>query len=177
MKGNEKMIANERQNLIVNTLKKTDKPITGSEFAKITNVSRQVIVQDVSILKAKNEPIIATSQGYIYLNDEKEHQLERMVIVCNHTPDQALDEMYAIVDHGVSIKDVIVEHQVYGDLTASIRVRTRKEVDDFIQKISETNASYLSTLTNGIHLHTIESDSRDKLEAVCEELRKAGILV
>ncbi|RCK12089.1 HTH domain-containing protein [Bacillus licheniformis] len=64
---------------------------------------------------------------------------------------------------GVTVKDVTIEHPVYGDLTASIRVSTRKEVADFVKKISSTNAAYLSQLTNGIHLHTLEADDEEKI--------------
>jgi len=176
MNNQDKMTGKERQNLIIQTLKQEDKPITGSEFAKLTNVSRQVIVQDISILKAKNEPIIATSQGYIYLNaDQKE--MEKAVIVCKHTAEQTKEEMYMIVDHGVYIKDVLIEHQVYGEITASLHVSSRKEVDKFIRKIQQTNASLLSDLTGGIHLHTLEADSLDKIEAACKALKEAGILL
>lgn len=173
----EKMPTVERQDFILDLLKKATTPLTGSEIAKMTNVSRQIIVQDISILKAKKEPIVATSQGYIYLHEEKGQPLEQMTIVCNHTPEETEKELTIIVDHGVSVKDVIIEHPVYGDLTASIRVSNRKEVDQFIRKIKETNSSYLLTLTGGIHLHTLEADSYDKLEAACRDLQDAGFLV
>mgnify|MGYP000884356896 FL=1 len=175
MKG--KMPTGERQDFILDLLKKAENPLTGSEIAKMTNVSRQIIVQDISILKAKKEPIMATSQGYIFLHENKGRPFEQMTIVCNHTPEETEKELNIIVDHGVSVKDVIIEHPVYGDLTASIRVSNRKEVDQFIQKIKETNSSYLLTLTDGIHLHTLEADSYDKLDAACRELQKAGFLV
>jgi len=172
----DKMTGKERQNFIIQALKKEEKPVTGSKFAELTNVSRQVIVQDISILKAKNEPIIATSQGYIYINADKKES-EKSVIVCKHTAEQTKEEMYIIVDHGVIIKNVIVEHQVYGELTASLHVSNRKEVDKFLRKIQQSNASLLSTLTDGIHLHTIEADSADKIKAACRALEKAGILL
>ncbi|RLL47013.1 transcription repressor NadR [Oceanobacillus piezotolerans] len=177
MKQQEKMPSAQRQNLILTKLKEANQPISGSEFAKLTNVSRQVIVQDVSILKAKNEPIIATSQGYMYLKNEQEDHQKKKVIACKHNASQTKEELYLIVDHGVTIKDVIVEHAVYGDLTASIRVSTRKEVNQFIEKINAADASYLSALTNGIHLHTLEADSLAKIEAACDDLKKAGILI
>lgn len=177
MKDQHKMSSARRQSLIINMLNETERPITGSEFAQKTNVSRQVIVQDVSILKAKNKPIIATSQGYMLINHQGNEDLKRMVIVCNHTPEQTQEELYILVDHGVTVKDVIVEHAVYGDLTASIMVSNRTEVDQFVKKINETNATYLSTLTEGIHLHTLEADTMDKIEAGCNDLEKAGILV
>lgn len=177
MKDKEKMSAEERQELIIKSLKNTTVPITATEFAKKANVSRQVIVQDVSILKAKNEPIIATSRGYMYLKSEEETGVMRRTVVVDHTPDETLEELYMIVDHGVTVKDVRVEHPVYGDLTASIQVSNRKEADEFYKKLSKSQASHLSSLTNGLHLHTLEADSMEKIEAACRDLKKAGILV
>ncbi|WP_087972120.1 transcription repressor NadR [Oceanobacillus rekensis] len=176
MKAEKKMSSANRQQLIITKLKDAKEPISGSDFAKETNVSRQVIVQDVSILKAKNEPIIATSQGYVYLRDNKD-VLERRVIACKHNDEQTQEELYIIVDHGVTVKDVKVEHAVYGDLTASIRVSNRREVDHFLEKINTSGATYLSSLTDGVHLHTLEADTKDKIEAACQELKKAGILI
>ena len=177
MTKDHKMSAEEREKLILTSLKQATAPITASEFAEKANVSRQVIVQDVSILKAKNEPIVATSRGYIYLKQEKEADIKQKTIVVKHTPEQTLEELYIIVDHGVTVKDVSVEHPVYGDLTASIRVSNRKEVEEFYKKLSHPNASHLSTLTNGLHLHTLEADSIDKIDAAIQDLKKAGILV
>ena len=176
MKDQTKMSSEARQRLIMDRLKETNRAITGSEFAKQTNVSRQVIVQDVSILKAKNKPIIATSQGYMLLN-QNEVDVQRSVIVCNHTAEQTLEELQIIVDHGVTVKDVIVEHAVYGDITASIRVSNRAEVNQFVKKINDSKATYLSALTAGIHLHTLEADSNDKIEAACHDLEAAGLLI
>src|SRR5699024_10219671 len=99
------------------------------------------------------------------------------VIACKHTPAQTKEELYILVDHGVLIRDVIVEHTVYGDITASLHVSNRKEVDQFIQNIKLTNASFLSELTEGVHLHTIEADSTNKIEEACDALEKAGILI
>ena len=61
------MLGEERRDWLLKTLKESDKPITGGTLAKETNVSRQVIVGDITLLKARNEPIIATSQGYLYM--------------------------------------------------------------------------------------------------------------
>jgi len=49
--------------------------------------------------------------------------------------------------------------------------------EQYLQKIENTNASYLSQLTDGIHLHTIEADSTEKLNAACDALDRAGFLV
>ena len=175
MTTNKKMAASQRQALIIERLHQSNEPITGSEFAKATNVSRQVIVQDISILKAKKEPIIATSRGYM-LQNKSGHTNSRIIAV-NHTPEQAEDELNIIVDHGVTVKDVTVEHALYGEITASIMVSNRVEVKQFIQKMNETKASYLSTLSNGIHLHTLEADSMDKIKAACKSLADENILL
>ena len=49
-------------------------------------------------------------------------------IACSHPPDRTEEELYILVDHGVTVKDVKMEHPVYGDLTASIQVSNREEV-------------------------------------------------
>lgn len=176
MGKNYKMTSSERQQLIRTTLQDRTTPVTASVFAKEANVSRQVIVQDVSILKAKNEPIIATSQGYLYLK-EKAEDIKRKTIAVDHTPEDTLEELYLIVDHGVTVKDVHIDHPVYGDITASILVSNRREVDVFHEKLNHPDTVHLSALTNGLHLHTLEADSLDKIEAACKELEEAGILV
>ncbi|MDF0726782.1 transcription repressor NadR [Cytobacillus sp. S13-E01] len=177
MKDEKKILGESRRDLILEWLKDTREPMTGSELAAKTNVSRQVIVQDISLLKARNEPILATSQGYIYLNTESTSDTFERVVACYHTPGQTIDELTMIVDHGVTVKDVRIEHPVYGDLTASIMVSSRKEVDTFMTKIKETKSSYLSELTDGTHLHTLEANSTAKLDAACQSLKKAGFLL
>ncbi|WP_078379542.1 transcription repressor NadR [Sutcliffiella halmapala] len=177
MNQDKKVLGAERRELLLHWLQTENKPLTGGELASRTNVSRQVIVQDISLLKAKNEPILATSQGYVFLRSPGEKKKQERIIVSFHTPEQTKEELYIIVDHGVTIKDVKIEHPVYGDLTASVMVSTRTEVDDFIQKIQETKAAYLSQLTDGTHLHTLEADSEEKLNAACSALKKAGMLL
>lgn len=179
MNANErkKILGEERRTLILHWLMEAEKPLSGGELSKKTNVSRQVIVQDISLLKARNEPIIATSQGYLYVKPLSSNQRFERVIACIHRPEQVEQELTILVDHGVTIRDVKVEHPVYGDLTAPIFVSTRNEAAHYLQKIRETNAAYLSELTGGIHLHTIEADSLRKLDDACKALERAGFLV
>lgn len=175
MKNKGKMSAAQRQELILRQLKKSTHPITGSEFAQMTQVSRQVIVQDISILKAKKTPILATSRGYM-LENNNNNKVSHIIAV-NHTPEQTEEELTRIVDHGVTVKNVTVEHALYGEITASVMVSNRVEVKEFIDKMAETEALHLSTLTNGIHLHTLEADSMTKIEAACRSLEDANMLL
>lgn len=173
-----KIPGNERRSVILNWLKEADEPLKGSEIAQRTNVSRQVIVQDISLLKAQNEPILATSQGYVYvMQDKEELPVYKRIIASSHGPEATEEELNLIVDHGVTVRDVIIEHPVYGELTASIMVSNRKEVKDFIKKIEDRNAAYLSQLTEGLHLHTLAADRQEKIDEACAALKVEGFLV
>lgn len=173
----KKMLGEERRYVLLTLLKNNNGPITGTDLARHANVSRQVIVNDMNLLKARNEPIVATSQGYLYMQlEDNKINFERK-IVCSHTAEQALDELLTIVDCGVTVKNVIVEHPVYGEITASVMISNRFEVEQFIKKVEETNANYLSALTDGTHLHVISSSSQKNLDLVEEKLRAKGYLV
>lgn len=173
----KKILGEKRRELILRRLKQADGPITGTELADETSVSRQVIVQDISILKARNHSILATSQGYIYMQPLKDEKKIKKVIVCQHSKEETEEELLILVDHGVTIKDVVIEHPVYGDLTASLMISNRKEVANFIKKMGETKAAYLSELTDGIHLHTIEAEDEELLTEAAAALKNRGFLL
>lgn len=173
----KKMLGEERRYELLTLLKNNNGPITGTDLAKHANVSRQVIVNDMNLLKARNEPIVATSQGYLYMQLEENKKIFERKIVCSHTAEQAKDELITIVDCGVTVKNVIVEHPVYGEITASVMISNRLEVDQFIKQVEETKASYLSALTDGTHLHVISASSEKNLDLVEEKLRAKGYLV
>lgn len=172
----KKLLGEERRTKLLHLLQTSTEPVTGSELSQITNVSRQVIVGDITLLKARNEPIIATSQGYLYLQTGSTQNPER-IIACQHDPSRTQEELYLLVDIGITVKDVKIEHPVYGDLTASIMVSSRKEVQQFLSRVTATNASFLSELTSGIHLHTLSASSEELLDEAECALRDAGILV
>ena len=173
----KKILGDERRKWILDKLITEQAPITGGDLAKQSNVSRQVIVSDITLLKAKGEPIIATSQGYLYMPASNQDTMIERTIACQHSPDKSQEELFLLVDHGVTVKDVKIEHGVYGDLTASIMVSNRKEVEQFMKKIDETGASFLSELTDGVHLHTIMAQSEQTLERAEKALHDAGFLI
>lgn len=177
MKDQKKILGDDRRELLLQLLKDSGKPITGGELASRTNVSRQVIVGDITILKAKNEPIIATSQGYLYLHSSSSANVFERTIACCHPPEKTEEELNLLVDYGVTIKDVKIEHPVYGDLSASIMVSNRKEVRQFMDRIISTKAAFLSELTGGIHLHTLSAPSEQTLNEAELALNKAGFLL
>ena len=92
MKEPTKILGDERRAYILKRLQDSSEPITGSDLASITNVSRQVIVGDITLLKARNEPIIATSQGYLYMHASRPSGAER-TIACSHGPENTEEDM------------------------------------------------------------------------------------
>ncbi|MFK2824513.1 transcription repressor NadR [Bacillus sp. B190/17] len=177
MAPGKKILGEERRQLILEWLKTSGEPLTGGELANRSNVSRQVIVNDITLLKARNEPIIATSQGYYYFASPAPEQWFERAVACIHKPQDTENELNILVDLGVLVKDVRIEHPVYGDLTASVMVSNRKEAAQFVQRINETNASYLSQLTDGVHLHTIAAKEKQTLDEAEAALKQAGFLL
>lgn len=173
----KKLLGSDRREWILQQLKESSAPLTGSELAEKTNVSRQVIVGDITILKTKNEPIIATSQGYMYLKQNSVSPAFERIIASNHMREDTEEELNLLVDHGITVKNVRIEHPVYGDFSASIMVSNRQEVKQFMEKIKSTQATFLSELTGGIHLHTIAATSQEALDKAEAAMRDAGFLV
>lgn len=166
----------ERRNQILEILRQSAEPVTGSELADKMSVSRQIIVQDISLLKAKEHPIIATSQGYMYLSEQKSN-LKKRTVACRHNAEETRHELNLIVDCGVTAKNVTVEHPLYGEITVSLMVRNRLDVIRFMNKVEQTGASLLSSLTDGIHLHLLEAPSDSMLDEAVQALERAGYLL
>ena len=72
---------------------------------------------------------------------------------------------------------LIVEHPVYGEITASMMLSSRMDVLNFLQKVKETNATYLSALTDGTHLHVLTAPSEEQLDQAERLLREKGYLI
>ncbi|MFT8318303.1 MAG: transcription repressor NadR [Sporolactobacillus sp.] len=172
----KRLPAKARRKRITEMLEKSSHPITGGELADHLSVSRQVIVQDIALLKARQLPIIATSQGYLFLAKPENAKASRM-IACKHTISETASELNLIVDQGVSIINVTVEHPLYGEMTGSLMIRSRVDVTHFIERLSSSGAALLSSLTGGVHLHLLEADSSEEIDHAVEALKKAGFLL
>ncbi len=172
----KKLLAGERREAIIRWLVEESNPITGSELAKRASVSRQVIVQDMSILKAKGEPIFATARGYLYLNQEETVKVQQLIAV-KHSPQQTVEELYIFVDCGLKVLNVSIEHPIYGELTGAMHVTNRQEVDTFYQNLQQTKANLLSELTDGIHLHLVESNQQEQINQAMKKLDQKGFLL
>ncbi|MGX7196830.1 3H domain-containing protein [Enterococcus olivae] len=163
----------QRRQRILDQLSQTKKPISASRFASELGVSRQVIVGDIALLRAAGEEIVATARGY-----KQEHlqtKLESKIAV-QHQENQTREELETIVSLGGEVLNVIVEHDIYGELIGNLHISELSDVDSFMESYETSNAGLLSQLTDGIHLHTIRYENQEILQAIKDALIEKGIL-
>ena len=166
---------NKRGAYILTALKQSDAPLTASSLAERLSVSRQIIVSDVAILRASGEDIIATPKGYILGTPAEDFPFTGM-IVCRHSQEQLADELYTIVDLGGTVIDVTIEHAIYGELSGTLDLASRYDVDVFLAKVQEEESAMpISTLTGGIHLHRIGCKDRLCFDRIRARLMELGI--
>lgn len=171
------MEGDKRREKIIEILAQSSRPVSGAELAQALGVSRQVIVQDIALLRAVNKSILSTNKGYILFSTKG--MSCRRIFRVNHSNDDIEDELNSIVDNNGKVRDVVVEHEIYGQITVDLIINSRKDVKEFLAKLeaSKNRAKPLSELTDGVHYHTVEAESERDLDAVEEELRQKGYLV
>jgi transcriptional regulator of NAD metabolism len=168
------MDGSERRKKIIEILSEQESALSGSSLAKKLGVSRQVIVQDIALLRTAH-PILATAQGYL-LYSEADGKARRAFLV-RHAADQIADELNTIVDAGGKALNVIVEHDVYGQLSADLNVSTRREVEDFCRRLANSACGPLYTLCDGVHIHTVEAEDEETLDYIESRLRQKKYLI
>lgn len=169
-------MSDKRRQRLLEKITQTSEPITGSELADKFKVSRQVIVQDVALMRASGIPIIATSSGYMIQKKMDTNRLIKTFVSTHSGFDQMEEELLIIVDFGGKIIDVVVEHPVYGEIVGALYIETRADVMAFIKKVKDTGAKPLSILTSGDHIHTIEVPSERVFELLMLELMDKGFV-
>ncbi len=168
-------VASERRrDRLGRILRDADDPVTGSDLAKRLGVSRQVIVNDVAILRAAGHPIMGSPKGYVLI-DRASGPTD--VIACRHARDLGREELGILVDHGIAVLDVVVEHAIYGEIRANLMVESRADIERYAGMLERSGQAPLSALTGGVHLHTVRSPNQDALEAAKRALREADLLI
>jgi uncharacterized protein len=165
----------ERRQELLRHIKTDGNPVTGTDLAQLLGVSRQVIVQDVAVLRAEGREIISTPRGYMLVREQP--RAHRAILVTRHARHDAVDELSIMVDQGLQVIDVVVEHPIYGELRAPLMFGSRSDVLAWRDRIEATGASLLSDLTDGVHIHTVEAFEPERIERARAELRKHGFLV
>ena len=167
------MVGDKRRIEILKRITKAKRPINASRLAESFNVSRQIIVGDVALLRANGHEIIATSRGYL-LNSKTEGYFGQVAV--HHSEQDTEKELRLLVGLGVEIVDVTIEHMLYGHLTGQLNITNNDDIDLFLGDLEQHRASLLSTLTNGVHLHTLKCSSEDAFKEACAALDRAGYL-
>lgn len=167
------MTGSDRRQEILKNIKESDRPVSGSKLAKDYDVSRQVIVQDIALLRASGYDIISTNRGYVL---EGQTCAERVFKV-RHTDEQLETELCTIVDLGGQVKNVMVNHKVYGHIEAELGITSRRKVKEFLEDIESGKSTPLKNITSDYHYHTVTADSEETLGLIEGELRKLGFLV
>lgn len=168
------MEAASRRQAILDRLRTADRPVSASALAAGLNVSRQIIVGDIALLRAGGAEISATPRGYVL--PRATDGITR-TIACRHTLAQTGQELDILVDNGCTVLDVIVEHPVYGQLTGQLQISSRYDVEQFLARIRDNDAAPLSMLTGGLHLHTLCCPNEDAYTRACAALKAAGLLL
>jgi uncharacterized protein len=166
---------NKRRELLVKILNETQEPVSGSELSRMLGVSRQVIVQDIALLRASDINIFSTTKGYLIYQTDR--PLIKRIFKVKHSTEQIEDELCTIVDSGGKILDVQVKHEIYGEIGTALIIRNRQDVYDFVKKVQEKRIVPLKELTDGIHQHTIEAETEATLDRVQEALKEKGYLI
>ena len=169
------MNSNERRNDIIKMLVNLNEPVKGSSLAKKYNVTRQIIVKDIALLRARGENIIATPDGYM-VGGDKFNKIT-VIVAVNHKEDDLEYELGAIIKYGGVVEDVIVEHPLYGEIKGMLMIKNLNDLENFIKKYNDSSAKMLSILTNGIHLHTISAENNENIELIISDLKKNNFII
>ena len=163
-----------RRKKIIEILSNAQKPVSGDKLAAELKVSRQVIVQDMALLRANGVQIFSTNRGYII--EKSADTMACRVFKVAHSDEETADEMNLIVDLGGHILDVFVYHRVYGVIRGDLNVKSRLDVRNYMEKIHSGKSSLLKNVTSGYHYHTVAAENDQILDMIQKELSEAGFL-
>lgn len=162
----------ERRKKILKILNQSPAPVAGTDLAKELGVSRQIIVQDMALIRANGVDVMATNRGYV-IQEAKEASRVFKVI---HTDEQVEEELNLFVDLGGKVEDVFVYHKVYGVIKVPMNIKSRRDVRKYMEGISSGKSTNLMKLTSNYHYHTIIAEDEQILDLIQEELQQKGFL-
>lgn len=165
----------ERRKKILEILRNSSSPVTGDQLAKDLDVSRQVIVLDMALLRSAGTAIVSTRRGY-QINGRS----LTMDFECRYKAmdtDGAMEEMNIVVDNGGMIASITLLPDFCGPIQAFLNLKNRRDVKQYLENFRAYNIPLIATLSKGIHTLTVAADSQEELEAIRQNLQDAGILI
>lgn len=166
------MNGEERRTRIIDLLKQSSTPLSGTVLAGQVGVSRQVIVQDIALLRANAFEIVSTNQGYLLADSAAKSRVFKVI----HTDEEVEEELSLIVDCGGWVDDVFVSHKIYNIVKAPMNIHSRLDVKRFMDNLASGKSSLLKNVTSGYHYHTVTAESDEILDYIHDALKKRGFL-
>ena len=166
------MKAEERRKEIAGFLMSEEKPVSGGILSERFGVSRQIIVQDISVLKASGYDILSTHLGYVIQTTP----LAERVFKLHHTTEQTEDELSLIVENGGTVVDVFVWHKAYGKIEAPLNIFSPLQVKQFIESVRCGKSTELMNITGGYHYHTVRAENDEILDRIDTALQSRGYI-
>ncbi len=167
------MKADERRKAIVTLLLSRKDAVSGSVLSEECGVSRQIIVQDIALLKASGYEILSTHNGYVL----QASPLAERVFKVHHTTEETEDELSTVIGLGGTVVDVFVWHKVYGRIEAPLNIFSPLGIKQFIEGVRTGKSTELMTITGGYHYHTVRAESEAILDHIEEALKQKGYTV
>ena len=161
-----------RRDELLARIRSSKKPVSGTALAEEFGVSRQVIVQDIALIRAQGYDILSTNRGYLLVEEDRPR---RVFKVC-HTDEEIEDELNSIVDLGGTVVDVFVWHKVYGRVVGELNIDSRRKVQKFMEGLASGKSSPLKNITSNYHYHTIEAQEEETLDLIRDMLEQKGYL-
>ena len=169
--------AEDRRTRLLRLLQEQGAPLSGTALAKAMGVTRQIIVQDIALIRAENHNILSTNKGYLYRDANMENTQPKRVIHVRHSTEQVLDEFLTVLDLGGTVLDVAVEHEIYGQIRADLLIETPQDAREFVDRLSRCRDNPLKVLTDDCHYHTITAPAEKLLDLIEAALRAKGMLL
>lgn len=166
------MDGEQRRKAIVTMLESSKSPVSGQALAKEFQVSRQVIVQDIALIRANGAEIFSTHKGYVLQKKEEATRVFKVI----HGDDEVEKEFSIIVDLGGRVLDVFVYHKVYNVVKADMDIKSRLDIAKYLEGIKSGKSSLLKNVTGGYHYHTVAAENEKILDMIQEQLAECGFL-
>ena len=167
------MKAHERRAEILSLIGNSGSPVAANFLSEKYSVSRQVIVQDIAILRAQGYGVISTNRGYVL---DSGLRAER-VFKCRHTLQELVDESEIIISRGGKVEDISVHHRVYGKISARLELSTLRHAEELYRSLVSGASKPLMSVTDGYHYHTVSGENEQTLDEIEVALREKGYLI
>lgn len=166
------MSGEERREKMLTLLQNAKEPVSGTALAESFAVSRQVVVQDIALLRAGGYDILSTNRGYMVQQKSSSQRIFKV----RHTDEQMEEELNLFVDFGGIVEDEFVYHKIYDVVRVKIGLKSRRDVAKYMEQLKSGISKSLSDVTSGYHYHTITAESEQILDQIQEELEHKGFL-